>query len=205
MVSKFYPHHASRRKLLAACDGVAQAAAHRGARPLPAALARVRCRLPRPWPRSRSWCAQGKIRRWGVSNFDVDDMEELVVDAGRRQGRREPGALQPRAARHRVRPAAVVRAARHPRDGVLAARRGAAPPASGARGRRIRASVFRLRVWRSRGCLRRARPHRDPQGVECGARARESRRVSFTLDDEALRDAGAGFPAPRRKRPLEMI
>ena len=39
-------------------------------------------------------CSAGKIRHWGVSNFDVADMDELVARAG--GGRRDqPGALQP--------------------------------------------------------------------------------------------------------------
>jgi len=81
VVSKFYPHHAERRKLLAACD---------------ASLGRLRIdtldlyllhwRGPVPLAETvatlEELVARGRIRRWGVSNFDVDDMEELVSVPG---------------------------------------------------------------------------------------------------------------------------
>ena len=44
----------------------------------------------------------GKIRHWGVSNFDVADMEELEAATHGRRAAAEPGALQPDATRHRV-------------------------------------------------------------------------------------------------------
>ena len=50
--------------------------------------------------------AAGKIRHWGVSNFDVADLKELDRVAGGESGGEQPGALQPHAARHRIRPAA---------------------------------------------------------------------------------------------------
>ena len=81
VVSKFYPHHASRRKLHAACD---------------ASLARLQverldCYLYH-WrgsvPLAETVGAlgelvdAGKIASWGVSNFDVSDLEELVAIPG---------------------------------------------------------------------------------------------------------------------------
>lgn len=39
-------------------------------------------RWKRRWPAWRSLSAQGKIRRWGVSNFDVEDMQELLQTPG---------------------------------------------------------------------------------------------------------------------------
>jgi len=77
VVSKFYPHHAARRALLAACDGsLARLGVEaidlyllhwRGAVPLAETVATL-----------EELARAGKIRRWGVSNFDVADMEELV-------------------------------------------------------------------------------------------------------------------------------
>ena len=77
VVSKFYPHHAARRALLAACDGsLARLRVEaidlyllhwRGAVPLAETVATL-----------EELVQAGKIRRWGVSNFDVADMEELV-------------------------------------------------------------------------------------------------------------------------------
>jgi len=77
VVSKFYPHHAARRPLIAACDaslarlGIEAIDLYllhwRGAVPLAETVATL-----------EELVGAGKIRRWGVSNFDVGDMEELV-------------------------------------------------------------------------------------------------------------------------------
>ncbi|KWH11379.1 aldo/keto reductase [Burkholderia territorii] len=81
LVSKVYPHHASRRGVVAACD---------------ASLKRLRTdRLDLyllHWRGSvpleetvegfEALRRAGKIRHWGVSNFDTADMAELVDDAG---------------------------------------------------------------------------------------------------------------------------
>jgi diketogulonate reductase-like aldo/keto reductase len=83
LVSKVLPQHASRRGTVAACD---QSLARlrtdrldcyllhwRGAHPLEDTVAAF-----------ESLLAAGKIRSWGVSNFDVTDLEELVSLAGGR-------------------------------------------------------------------------------------------------------------------------
>lgn len=76
IVSKVYPHNASRAGAIAACerslkrlktDRIDLYLLHwRGSHPLAETVAGFE-RLK----------ADGKIRHWGVSNFDVDDMEEL--------------------------------------------------------------------------------------------------------------------------------
>lgn len=77
LVSKVLPQHATRRGTVSACDASLRRLntdhldlylLHwRGTVPLGETVAAFE-RLER----------QGKIRHWGVSNFDVDDMEELV-------------------------------------------------------------------------------------------------------------------------------
>ena len=77
LVSKVLPQHATRRGTVSACEASLRRLntdhldlylLHwRGTVPLEETLAAFE-RLQR----------QGKIRHWGVSNFDVDDMEELV-------------------------------------------------------------------------------------------------------------------------------
>ena len=77
IVTKFYPHHASRRELRAACerslarlriDRIDCYLYHwRGSVPLAETVAGL-----------QELVAAGKIARWGVSNFDVRDLEELV-------------------------------------------------------------------------------------------------------------------------------
>lgn len=81
VVSKFYPHHASRAKLRAACEaslrrlGVETLDLYlyhwRGSVPLAETVAAL-----------EELVAQGRIDHWGVSNFDVDDMEELLSVPG---------------------------------------------------------------------------------------------------------------------------
>jgi len=81
VVSKFYPHHAERRKLIAACDG---SLSQLGIEALDLYL--LHWRGPVPLEETVATLEElsgaGKIRRWGVSNFDVADMEELVAVPG---------------------------------------------------------------------------------------------------------------------------
>ncbi len=81
IVSKVYPHNASRAGSVAACersrkrlqlDHIDLYLLHwRGSHPLRETVAGFETLL-----------SQGRIRHWGVSNFDVDDMDELArVDA----------------------------------------------------------------------------------------------------------------------------
>lgn len=77
IVSKVYPHNASRKGTPAACErslsrlGLDQIDLYllhwRGEHPLAETCEAL-----------RTLVAQGRIRHWGVSNFDIDDMEELV-------------------------------------------------------------------------------------------------------------------------------
>ncbi|KVH52742.1 aldo/keto reductase [Burkholderia sp. MSMB1072] len=81
LVSKVYPHHASRRGVVAACDASLKRLRTdrldlyllhwRGSVPLEETVAGFDA-LQRA----------GKIRHWGVSNFDTADMAELVGEAG---------------------------------------------------------------------------------------------------------------------------
>lgn len=78
LVSKVYPHHASARGVVAACESSLQRLRTeridlyllhwRGSIPLAETVAGFE-RLRR----------EGRIVRWGVSNFDVADMEELLA------------------------------------------------------------------------------------------------------------------------------
>jgi diketogulonate reductase-like aldo/keto reductase len=81
IVTKVYPHHAGRAQMLAACgrslrrlrlEQIDLYLLHwRGAVPLAETLAGFAELLRRGW-----------IRRWGVSNFDLDAMQELVALPG---------------------------------------------------------------------------------------------------------------------------
>ncbi|WP_027132950.1 aldo/keto reductase [Geminicoccus roseus] len=81
LVSKVYPHNASRKGAIAACERSLQRlrTSHidlyllhwPGSHPLADTVAAF-----------RQLQEEGKIRHWGVSNFDQDDMEELVAAPG---------------------------------------------------------------------------------------------------------------------------
>ncbi len=86
VVSKFYPHNASRKKLVAACEAslkrlrIARLDLYllhwRGSVPLEETVEAL-----------ESLLAAGKIGLWGVSNFDVEDIQELArVPGGERVG-----------------------------------------------------------------------------------------------------------------------
>lgn len=78
VVSKVYPHNASRHGTVAACERSLKRLAlqhidlyllhWRGNHPLHETVAAM-----------QSLVAAGKIRHWGVSNFDVDDLRELTA------------------------------------------------------------------------------------------------------------------------------
>ena len=76
VVSKVYPHNASRRGTQAACD---RSRKRLGLDHIDVYLLHWRGQHPlaETVDAMRQLAAAGSIRRWGVSNFDVDDMEEL--------------------------------------------------------------------------------------------------------------------------------
>jgi diketogulonate reductase-like aldo/keto reductase len=77
LVSKVLPHHASRRGVVAACEGSLE---RLGVDEIDLYLLHWRGNIPleETLEGFEALIAAGKIRHWGVSNFDVDDMEELV-------------------------------------------------------------------------------------------------------------------------------
>ena len=81
VVSKFYPHHASRRELAAACD---RSRKRLGIDTIDCYLYHWRGSVPLPETVSalQELVQRGRIACWGVSNFDVADMEELFAVPG---------------------------------------------------------------------------------------------------------------------------
>jgi diketogulonate reductase-like aldo/keto reductase len=78
VVSKVYPHHASRQGTAAAC---ARSLARLGLDHVDLYLLHWRGEHPLAETREalRRLVDAGRIRHWGVSNFDTDDMEELAA------------------------------------------------------------------------------------------------------------------------------
>lgn len=147
--------------------------------------------------------ASGKIAAWGVSNFDVDDMEALFrVPGGDRCAANQvlynlgsrgiEFALLPWCARHGVAvmaytPMGSGRLARHPALAQIARARGVTPAA------------VALAALLRRGVI--AIPESgDPAHVADNARA-----LGLALAPEEVRALDAAFPPPERKRPLDIL
>jgi len=81
LVTKFYPHHASRMDLPRACE---RSLERLGVDGIDLYLLHWRGRVPlaETVEALERLVESGKIERWGVSNFDVPDMEELAAVAG---------------------------------------------------------------------------------------------------------------------------
>ncbi|CAM3043854.1 hypothetical protein GCM10011247_03620 [Pseudomonas plecoglossicida] len=144
---------------------------------------------------------QGKIRRWGVSNFDVDDLRELHnPDCATNQVLYNPAQrgiefdLLPWS-RQRGLPtmaycplAQAGRLLRHPLLGEIAERHGATP-----------AQVSLAWVTRDEGLI--AIPKAvAPEHVRLNAAA-----GALTLTSEDMRAIDRAFPAPTRKQHLAMV
>ena len=203
VVSKFYPHHASRKKLIAACDGsLAQLGGEvidlyllhwRGTVPLEETVATL-----------EELVRVGKILRWGVSNFDVADMEELAAVPGGHRccanqvlynlARRGveydllPWCSQRGIAVMAYSPLDEGRLARHPVITALAARLGVDPGQVALAWLLNNESVIAIPKAASTGHVRANRAAAD-----------------ILLDRACLDELDRAFPPPRRKRPLEMI
>ncbi len=127
LVSKVMPHHASKRGTIAACEASLRRLntdrldlylLHwRGSVPLADTLASFDALL-----------REGKIRYWGVSNFDTEDMEELVRLSGALPSPVTCNQVLYNLTRrgHRTRLASLVRAEPRPPYGLFPSRAGKA-------------------------------------------------------------------------------
>ena len=200
LVSKVYPHNASRKGAIAACErSLARLATEhidlyllhwRGQHPLEETV--------EAFERLRE---AGKIGRWGVSNFDTDDMRELdnpacasnqvlynpeqrgiefdLLPWSRQQGL-PTMAYCPLAQAGRL--------LRHPVMTQVAERHGATP-----------AQVSLAWVTRGEGVI--AIPKAvNPEHVRLNAAA-----ADLVLAEEDLQDIEQAFPAPTRKQRLAMV
>jgi diketogulonate reductase-like aldo/keto reductase len=202
VVSKVYPHNASRGKLPRALDASLRRLRvetldlyllhWRGSVPLAETVEAME--------RAK---AAGKIARWGVSNLDVDDLEELgpaLADCATDQvlwnleARGVEFDLLPFCARHRMPVMAYSPVGqggallRHRTLAAIAERHGATP-----------AQVALAFVLAKPGVI--AIPKAaDPAHLRDNAKARE-----LKLTEQDLRELDAAFPPPKRKRSLAML
>ena len=203
VVSKFYPHHASRLKLIAACDG---SLAQLGGETIDLYLLHWRGTVPLEETVStlEELVRIGKIQRWGVSNFDVADMEALVAVPGGNRcaanqvlynlAHRGPEFdLLPWCAARRIpimaySPLDEGRLVRHPAIASVAKRLEVDP-----------GQVALAWVLRNENVM--AIPKAASREHVLANRAA----ADVHLDRAALDVLEQSFPAPRRKRPLDMI
>jgi diketogulonate reductase-like aldo/keto reductase len=200
VVSKVYPHNASRRGAVAACErslgrlGLERIDLYllhwRGAHPLADTLAAFEQLLLR-----------GRIARWGVSNFDLDDMRELfALDGGSRCAANQVWysagqrgcefALLPWLAER-----GVATMAYSPIDQAALARHGALA----AIGRRLGASAAQVALaW----VLRRPGAIAIPKAVRAAHLRENLAAASIELDAEALHAIDVAFAPPREATPL---
>ena len=203
LVSKVYPHHSSRAGVVQACerslrrlrtDRLDLYLLHwRGSVPLEDTVAGFE-ELRR----------SGKIRHWGVSNFDTSDMEELARVANGANcatnqvlynvTRRGPEFdLIPWMAAHRMPLMAYspIEQGRLPRSGALQAV-----------GDKHGASPFQIALaW----LLRKPGVISIPKASSADHVRSNHQALQIQLSPEDLQAIDAEFPPPRRKRPLEML
>jgi diketogulonate reductase-like aldo/keto reductase len=203
IVSKVYPHNAGRRGVVAACD---RSLGRLGIDTIDLYLLHWRGAVPLAETVEGFAALQhaGKIARWGVSNLDVADMEELWSVGGSACATNqvlynlgERGIefdLMPWCEQRNVPVMAYSPVGqggpllRHKALAEVAARHGATP-----------AQIALAWTLRRPGVI--AIPKAaDPDHVRQNARAGALR---LTEDDHATLDAA--FPAPQRKRPLAIL
>jgi diketogulonate reductase-like aldo/keto reductase len=203
LVSKVYPHNAGRRSAIEACE---RSLRRLGTDRLDLYLLHWRGSIPlaetvAAFERLRE---TGKIRAWGVSNFDRDDMEELLDEGGAAVAvnqvlynclrRGIEFDLLPWQAQRGIPVMAYspVEQGRLTRDPVLAAIAARHPGATAAQV----ALAFTLR----RGGVITIPQMASPEHITENRPA-----VDLTLTDQDMAEIDRAFPPPTRKRSLEMI
>ncbi|MBI0434284.1 aldo/keto reductase [Roseomonas sp. KE0001] len=202
LVSKAYPQNASRRRLPQACE---QSLRRLRTDALDLYLLHWRGSVPlaETVEAMEALVAQGKIRRWGVSNLDVADLEELgpgLANCATDQVLYNLGArgvefdLLPYAARLKMPVMAYSPVGqggallRHPVLGRVAARQGLTP-----------AQVALAWSLRDGGVISIPKAAGE-------AHLRENAEVwKVVLTPEDLAELDGAFPPPKRKQPLEML
>ena len=203
IVTKVYPHHAGRRGVPEAC---ARSLARLGLDRVDLYLLHWRGDVPLAdtVDAFERLVADGRTTRWGVSNFDVADMAELVALAGGRgcATNQVYFSLGERGAGHSLLP--WLRERRMPLMAYSPIDQGALAQAEvlravGVRHAATAAQVALAWVLAQPGVV--AIPKAvDPQHLRDNLAARD-----LVLDDEDLARIDRAFPPPALKRPLAMI
>ena len=201
LVSKVLPHNASREGTIKACE---RSLKHLGTDRLDLYLLHWRGRYPlaETVEAFETLKAQGKIARWGVSNFDSEDMDELEAISDQCQANQVlynctrrgiefdllPDAQEKHMAIMAYSPIEQGRLVGHKAMDAIAQRHNATT-----------AQIALAFVLRHEGVIaipKTSRPDRVAENL--GA-------LDIELTSEDLADIDRAFPPPRRKIPLEMI
>lgn len=202
LVSKAYPQNASHARLSAACEASLK---RLGTDRLDLYLLHWRGSVPlgETVEAMEALKTAGKIRRWGVSNLDTEDMAELIAAGGKacvtdqilyNLTRRGPEhALLPWLERHSM----PIMAYSPIEQGRLVAN-----PAVAEMARSIGATPTQVALaWTLRGGHVITIPK-----AGTAAHVRENRAAAdLVLPEDALAALDAAFPRPRKRRPLEML
>lgn len=202
LVSKVYPQNAGGPALRRACENSLKRLATdridlyllhwRGGVPLKATIEGM-----------QSLQSQGKIRHWGVSNFDADDMDELFAAGGSECVTNQIlYNLLRRGPEFDLLPAMTSR--KIPAMAYSPIEQGRLPNSSALAGiaRRYGATPFQIALaW----VLRRPDIIAIPKATSIDHVTANSRAVDISLDVQALTALDEAFAPPRRKVPLAMI
>ncbi len=208
LVSKVYPHHAGGKKLVQSCE---QSLKRLGTDHLDLYLLHWRGRIPlqETVEGMQRLIEDGKIRRWGVSNLDVDDMNELMRIEGAEQcavnqvlyhlgSRGIEYDLLPWQQEHRMpvmaySPLAQAGSLRreliqHPVVQQIADEQDAEP--------------FQIMLsW----CIRSGSVMAIPKASTVEHASSNAEAANIKLSEQQLRQLDEAFPAPQHKVPLDMI
>jgi diketogulonate reductase-like aldo/keto reductase len=203
LVSKVYPHNASRRGVVQACE---RSLKRLGTDRLDLYLLHWRGSVPLEETVAgfEELRRSGKIRHWGVSNFDIEDMEELLQVPGGENcatnqvlynvSRRGPEfELIPWMAARGMPLMAYspIEQGRLPRSGALQAI-----------GQKHGAGPFQIALaW----LLQKPGVIAIPKASSADHVRSNHSALQIQLSPEDLQAIDAEFPPPRRKRPLEML
>ncbi|HET7835003.1 MAG TPA: aldo/keto reductase [Variovorax sp.] len=201
IVSKVYPHNASRQGTAKAC---ARSLARLGLDHLDLYLLHWRGEHPLgdTCEAMQALVAEGKVRHWGVSNFDTDDMEELAALAGDCAVNQVYYSVAERGPEFSLLPwqreRAIPLMAYSPIDqGALAADVG------------LQKIAERLGISAAQLALAWVLAQPGVAAIPKAARESHLREnlaaAELTLGPEVLAEIDRLHPAPRRKRPLAMI
>lgn len=203
VVSKFYPHHAGRASLFASCDA---SLARLGIERLDCYLYHWRGSVPLAETVAAlgELVVAGKIASWGVSNFDVDDLEELLAVPGGEQvaANQVLYNLARRGVEFDLLPWCAQRGidvmAYSPLDeGRLLGNIALASIAT-----RLAASLAEVALaW----VLRQPNVAAIPKAARVEHVRANRRSADLSLDAQALSELDRAFPPPRRKTALAMI